>query len=425
MSVTSHSSEREAVRHTRVSGCGWPYSVAGRVGARARDYADPVGDARSLFSAEQIERARAYHRPLYLAWPVGLAVDLGILTAIAFSRVGDALFDSVAGLPWWAQTLTFSVLVIGITTLATLPLSLWSGFVHERAWGFSTQSARGWAADRAKGLCVGLVLGSAALLGLVAVARALPRWWPLVAGAAAAALVVLLGFVAPVIVEPLFNRFTPLQDQELVESLRRLADDAGVPIEQVLVADASRRTTKQNAYVSGFGRTRRLVLYDTLVAAGDPRQLSLVLAHELGHRRAGHLVKGTALGVAGAVTFVLALWLLLRRPSLLGALGVDGAGDPQVVAFVLLLGTCLHVVGAPLGAAVSRRWERQADRISLELTADPEIFEQMHRKLAHANLADLDPPRPVYLALFSHPTPTERIGAARTFTARRTGPAGS
>ncbi len=394
-------------------------------GVEAADYAGRVEDARSLFSSQQIERARAYHRPLYLAWPAGLAVDLGILAAIAFSRFGDALFNPLAGLPWWAQTLAFSVIVIGITTLATLPLSLWAGFLRERTWGFSTQSAGGWAADWAKGLGVGLVLGSAALLGLVALARWLPRWWPLAAAAAAATLIVLLSFVGPLILEPIFNRFAPLQDEELAKSLRRLASDAGVPIEHVLVADASRRTTKQNAYVSGLGRTRRLVLYDTLLRDGAPGELRLVLAHELGHRRAGHLVKGTALAVAGAAVFVLLLWAFLQRPELLDALDVDGPGDPRIVPFVLLLGTVLRVAGAPLVASVSRRWEREADRISLELTADPEAFEQMMRKLARANLADLDPPQLAYLGLFSHPTPPERIAAARTHPTRPTGPARS
>ena len=379
-------------------------------------------DPRTLFSVEEIERARAYHRPLYLTWLVRLAIELGILAAISFSGVGDVLFDPFAGLAWWFGTLAFAAVLIAITTLATLPLSYWAGFLRERAWGFSTQSVRGFLTDRAKGLVVGLLLGGASLLALVALARALPRWWPLAASGAVAGLVVLLSVITPLLLEPLFNRFTPLRDEELAESLRRLATDAGVPIEQVLVADASRRTRKQNAYVSGLGRTRRLVLYDTLLTDGDLRELRFVLAHELGHRRAGHLVKGTVLAAAGAIALVLLLWALLRWPSLLGALAVDGPGDPRAIPFLLLLATCLPVASAPLGAAISRRWEREADRLSLELTADPKIFEQTQRKLARANLADLDPPRLAYLALFSHPTPAARITAARAFSLMRSVP---
>jgi len=379
----------------------------------ARGYAGRVGDPKPPFSDEEIERAHEYHRPLYLAWPAGVALDVALLAALAFSGLGNALFDPLAGLPWWAQTLVLSTIAIGLATLLTLPLSLWAGYLRERAWGFSTQSAGGWVADRAKGLSVGLVLGGVSLLGLVALARWLPRWWPAAAGAAAATLIVLLSFVGPLILEPIFNRFAPLQDEDLARSLHRLAADAGIPVEHVLVADASRRTTKQNAYVSGFGRTRRLVLYDTLLEEGRPRELRLVLAHELGHRRAGHLVKGTVLAATGGVGFVLLLWALLQSSALLSALGVDGAGDPGVVPFVLLLGTAGQVAAAPPGAALSRRFEREADRISLELTDDPMAFEQMMRKLALANLADLDPPRLAYVALFSHPTPPERIMAAR------------
>jgi STE24 endopeptidase len=372
-----------------------------------------VVNARSLFGAEEIDRASAYHRPLYLAWALGVGIDLAALALISFTSLGAALLDPLEGLPWWAQTLLYAAIAIGIATLLTLPLSLWAGYLRERAWGFSTQSAAGWAADRAKGLCLGVVLGGVALVGLVGLARALPRAWPVAAAAAAAALVVALSFVAPLVLEPLFNRFAPLQDEELAGSLRGLAADAGVPVQQVLVADASRRTTKQNAYVSGLGRTRRVVLYDTLLDEGDLQELRIVLAHELGHRRAGHLAKGTALGVAGAAAFVFLLWALLQWSALLSALGVDGAGDPAVVPFVLLLGGILQIAAAPPGATLSRRWEREADRIALQLTSDPAAFERTMRKLAHANLADLDPPRIVYVTLFSHPTPAERIAAAR------------
>ena len=372
-------------------------------------------ESQPPFTADEVERARVYHRPLYLVWPIRLAIDLAALAALAFTGLGDALLDPLDGLPWWAEAPAVTAVAVALTTLLLLPLGLWTGFLRERRFGFSTQSAAGWIVDRLKGLAVGIVLGGVTMTGLVGLARAFPRWWPLAAASAGAALVVLLGFVAPVVLEPLFNRFVPLRDEELARSLRQLAADAGLPVEHVLVADASRRTTKQNAYVSGFGRTRRLVLFDTLLARTEPRQVRVILAHELGHRRARHIVKGVALGVAGAALFVLVLWALLQWAALLDALDVAGPGDPRIAPFVLLLGSLLQFAGAPPGAAVSRRWERQADRISLDLTHDPQAFEAMMRSLALANLADLDPPRLVYLGLLSHPTPPERIMAARAY----------
>jgi STE24 endopeptidase len=375
-------------------------------------------DAVALFGREQVERAHRYHRPLYAAAVAGIALDLSLLALVVFSPLGDALFAPFAEWVWPVQVAGFTAVVAAAATAVTLPLSVWAGFVRERRWGFSTQRASGFAADRAKAFAVGLVLSSVAFLGLVGSARLLPRAWPVVAALAGAALVLALGVLAPLLVEPLFNRFRPLEDEALAAGLRVLAESAGVPIEGVLVADASRRTRKANAYVSGLGPSRRLVLYDTLLERGGAPEVRLVLAHELGHHRARHLVKGALLGTAGAAAFVLALWALLRSPGLRDAIGApDGAADPRVVPFVLLLAAALRLPGAPLGAALSRRWEREADRFSLDLTGDLDAFEATHRLLATANLADLDPPRPVYLAFFGHPTPVERIAAARAQSA--------
>jgi STE24 endopeptidase len=245
------------------------------------------------------------------------------------------------------------------------------------------------------------VLAALAVLGIVALAHAFPSWWPTIAAPAAALLVLLVGFVAPVVLEPLFNRFRPLADEELADELRALADRAGVPVRDVLVADASRRTTKVNAYVSGLGSTRRVVLFDTLVSRAEPRELKLVLAHELGHRRAGHVAKATLLGMVGAAFATLAIWALVQDPQ-----------DPTVAPLVLLIASMLELAALPLQTAISRRWEREADRFSLALTSDREAFVSVHRDLATANLSDLDPPRWLYRLLFTHPTAPERIAAA-------------
>src|SRR5262249_36951003 len=156
----------------------------------------------------------------------------------------------------------------------------------------------------------------------------------------------------------------------------------------------------------GLGSTRRVVLFDTLADEAPPAEVRLVVAHELGHRRARHVAKGTALGIVGAAAFVLVLWAG-------DAAGWRGVAGPRVDSFVLLLAACLETLVAPLGSALSRRWERQADDFSLALTGDPSAFESTHRRLALSNLADLTPPRLVYLAWFTHPTEPERILRAR------------
>ncbi len=371
-------------------------------------------DAIGLFGEEQVARAWRYHRALYAAAAARLALGLLVLALLVFGPVGAWLFEPLGRWPWWAQVVGFTALIDAVMTALSLPISFWTGFVRERSWGFSTQDLPGFATDRAKAFALGLVLSGAAFLGLVWSARVLPRVWPLAAAAVGATLVLALGFLAPLVIEPLFNRFVPLEDRELAAELRALADRAQLPIEEVLVADASRRSRKANAYVSGLGRTRRLVLYDTLLTRASTAEVGLVLAHELGHRRARHLMKGALLGMVGLASFVLVLWALLRWPDLRGAIGVPGgAGDPRIVPFILLLTTALQIPATPLAAALSRRWERQADRFSLELTHDLAAFEGTQRSLATTNLSDLDPPRSIYLAFFSHPTAVERIEAAR------------
>ena len=251
------------------------------------------------------------------------------------------------------------------------------------------------------------------LFGLVVLIREVGGWWPAVAAPVASVLVIALTFVGPLLMEPLFNRFEPLADNQLAGELRALSARAGVPVSSVLVADASRRTRRQNAYVSGLGATRRVVLYDTLLAESPPDNVRLVTAHELAHRRERHVAIGSTLGAASAAAFVLLLWALLSSESVLAAIGADGAADPRIGAFVLLVARATGLITLPLGSALSRRWERDADRISIELTRDPEAYESVHRELATSNLSDLEPPAFFYRFTFSHPTAPERVLMAR------------
>jgi STE24 endopeptidase len=367
--------------------------------------------ARRFFSAGEIERARSYNRPLYAYSAVRGAVGFVFIVAVAFSTVEDWLVAPVERLPRWAFALSFAALVVLFGAMLRLPFGLWR-HRYERRWGFSTQSVHGWLGDWIKGLGVSIVLTSLAFLGLVETAAWIPESWPLVVAPAAAGLVVILSFIAPVVLEPVFNRFQPLEDPVLADELLGLSSRAGVPVRSVLVSDASRRTTKHNAYVSGLGSTRRVVVFDTLLRDGTPRDVRLVVAHELGHRSGRHVAIGTGLAAAAAVLGVAVLWLALRSPVALEAIGAAGAADPRVVPFVVFLSAVGGLVTLPMASAVSRRWERDADRTSVALTGDREGFADMMRRLALANLSDLAPPRAAYLLLFSHPTPADRIAAA-------------
>jgi STE24 endopeptidase len=375
------------------------------------------GELTEFFSAEQVERARRYHRPVYLVHVLGIALNLVVLGLLSFSAVGDALFGLVDDWPWWVSAPVFTGLVVVVNSLVHTPLAFWRGYVHEHRWGFSTQIARGWAVDRLKGLGIGAVLTALSLTALIACVHLFPSWWPLIASVGAAPFVLVVGFIAPVLLEPVFNRFEPLSDGQLATELRELAVRAGVPVRDVLVADASRRTRKHNAYVSGLGKTRRVVLWDTLLARGEAGEIRLVVAHELGHRRYKHVARWTVISIASVAAFVVLLWLLFQWDALLDALDATGPGDPRVLPFVLLLGSVLSLVVRPFGLAVSRRWERDSDRFSLDLTGDVTSYERTHHLLALENLSDLAPPKAAYLFFASHPTAPERLAAGRAWAA--------
>jgi STE24 endopeptidase len=361
------------------------------------------------FSHQEEVRGARYHRPLYLALLADAALGACALAALRWAEPGRELWGAVATPGWAGSAAAWAGLVPTVSCLVRAPLSCWRGWWRERRWGFSTQALRGWLADQAKELAVSAVLLAGAWTGAVGLARTLPGWWALPAAAGAALAVLLVSFVAPVLLEPLFNRFRPLPDEALASELRALAERAGVPIRDVLVADASRRTTKLNAYVSGIGSTRRVVVFDTLLEAADAGALRSVVAHELGHRRERDVVKLTVAAMAGAVAAVALVWALLGTR----------VASPRELPVALLLLAALQLAAMPFGAAWSRRLERRADWWSLELTHDLAGFERAHVDLARRNLADLAPPRLAYLFLFTHPTPPERLAAARAWAATR------
>src|SRR5439155_5548655 len=220
----------------------------------------------------------------------------------------------------------------------------WSG-CRSRAGAAGSTSVAG--ASRRRRCAAGCGTGSrdscsAALTGggvvlLLGALRAWPGWWPAVAAPGAAAFALVLSLLAPLLFERLFNRFWPLPDAELAASLRKLSEQAGVPVRTLLVVDASRRTRKHNAYVSGLGPTRRLVLFDTLLADAPRAALEGVVAHELGHRRYRHVAAGTVLAMLGAAAAMLVLWGALSWQGLLSAVGAAGPGDPRIVPLVLLV----------------------------------------------------------------------------------------
>jgi len=375
--------------------------------------------------AEGGNLARRYHDPRYRAILADVALGLAVPAVLALTPPGQAVLGVVDPLPEALGAFLLGLLIVLLSALVRLPLTVWLGLLHERAFGFSRQSSRDFALDRLKAVAIGSMLTGAALAGLVLCAQAFPSAWPLVAAGAGALVVLLLSFVAPVVLEPVFNKFRPLEDSSLRDAVLKLADDAGVPVREVLVADASRRTTKLNAYVSGLGATRRVVLFDTLLEQASTPEILTVVAHELGHRRYRHVAAGTAVAMGGVAAIVLALWALLSSGAVLDAIDATGPGDARAAAFAVLVASLLGLVAAPFHAALSRRWELACDRFAVQLTGDLGAFESAFGRLSEANLPDPTPPWLAYVWLFSHPTVPERLEAARASHLRRMSGRGS
>ena len=365
--------------------------------------------ADQVFSVAQIERAERYSSLVRrLAW-AGYAVSLLVAVALGFSTLGARL---VQRLPRRGRVPAGVLALLLVGRLVTLPFDLLVRRQNLR-YGLTRQSVDGWAVDNLKGLLVAWVATTLALVVLVWLARRTPRWWFAWFGAAAVAMTVALSFLYPVVVEPIFNTFTPMADGPLKRSILQLADREGVPVDDVLVADASRRTTTLNAYVSGFGHTRRVVVYDNLLADLTPAQVRMVVAHELGHAKHHDVFVGTALGSVGALVAVAALALLLDLPGLRRRAGVDGPGDPRVIAVALALAALGAFAASPVQSTASRAVEARADRESLLATNDEATFVSMQRELSLHSASDPTPPAWSQFWFGSHPTVLQRVGIAK------------
>jgi STE24 endopeptidase len=378
-------------------------------------------DALRQMPAEAVARGRAFHAALRPASYSSMAIGLVLAFGLGLTPLGARLIALVGrpfGGHWLAEAIIGGAVIVLVGELLALPLGAWQETVLRR-YGLSTQTWRSWTVDLLKGYAIGVVLGVIAVVGFYGLARLAPRTWWIWTALGAAALVVALSFVFPVLVEPVFNTFTPMPAGQLREDLMTMAARDGVPVKDVLVADASRRTTALNAYVSGLGPTRRIVVYDTLLNTAPPREVKSVVAHELGHAKRHDVLTGTLLGALGSAAAICAVYLLGSWRGLLRLSGVDTIGTPRSIALLLALAAAAGLVFGPVQNLVSRRLEARADGHELALTDDPQTAEQMTQRLALTNLADVDPNWLEYLMFATHPSTVERMAAARAYARGR------
>jgi len=318
----------------------------------------------------------------------------------------------------WLQVLLYIMAFGGIYFLISLPLSYYMGFVLPHQYGQSNQTLRGWINDQLKGIALGAVLGGLIVEVIYAVLHAFPDTWWVWASILMLLFNVVMANLAPVLLFPLFNKFSPLPDEhsELVARLQRLSERAGTRVNGVFRFDMSQRTKSANAALTGTGSTRRIILGDTLLDSFSVDEIETVLAHELGH----HVNKDIPLSIAvETVMTVGGLFLAsLALKWCAEVFGFQGPGDVAAFPVLLLVMGVYGLLTTPMTNAFSRWRESMADRYALETTQNGLAFASAMTRIANQNLAEIDPEPWVEFLLHSHPSLAKRIEMARSYINR-------
>jgi STE24 endopeptidase len=362
------------------------------------------------FTQAQIDRGRSFSDGQLWLFVAVLGVQAAVLVTVALGRPAAVRrgLDRLGARPVLGAAATGAGLTIALG-LAALPFGI---AAHQRAvdYGISTQGLGSWLSDAGRSAAISAVLAAAGGALLMALVRRFGRRWWLPGTVAVAAIAVVFIWLAPVVLAPLFNRFTALPpDSPARAQVLELARRAGVDVGQVYRMDASRRVRSLNAYVDGIGSTRRVVLYDNLLRRANRPELRSVVAHELGHVKHDDVPRGLAF-----LVLVTPLGLLFAGElggAVIRRTGVDPRGPAALPAYLLGIAVAALVLGVP-GDQLSRQVEASADTFALRLTHDPRALIELQRRLAVSAVADPSPPALVTALIGTHPSTIDRIGAA-------------
>jgi Zn-dependent protease with chaperone function len=377
---------------------------------RPRDVIEPVhADEGAFFTQGEIERARDFRSGQRLIFVGSLAAEGVLLVLLATGRPAPVRrgLERLGGRPVLGGAAAAAGLSVAVA-IVTLPFSV---AAHERSVdvGLSTQGIGDWAVDWLKAAGIGALLaGAVGTAALALIRRYGGRWW-IPGSVAVVAAAAIFTWLAPVILDPVFNKFEKLEPGKARNDVLELGKRAGIDIGEVYRVDASRQSTAINAYVNGLGPTKRVVLYDTLLNDLDRSERRSVIAHELGHVH-GHDIQRALLFLA-----IVTPLSLITAFGIAGAIARRGGGEPGRPSFLPAFAIGIAVVSFVIGIAgnqLSRRVEARADTFALQLTDDPKGLIELQEELARRNVSDPDPPDVVSFLLGTHPTAMQRIGEA-------------
>ncbi len=378
----------------------------------------PAGAAQAASSAPvpvpaPSEKAMRHYRSGNVLWAIGTVWGLLVPLLLLFTGISARLRDVARGIGrnWFLTVAIYGILFTIVGAVLSLPLDYYQDFVRPHAYGLSDQTAAKWWSDQAKGLAVGCV-GVALFLWIpYLLLRKSPRRWWLYSGLTAFPLLLLLLFITPVWIEPLFNKFGPMKDKALESQILGLADRAGIEGSRVYEVDKSVDTKTVNAYVTGFGGSKRIVLWDTTLAKLSPPEVLFVMGHEMGHYVLGHtwqlILLGTVLALFGAWVIHLTAGELIDRYR--ERFGFSELADVASLPLMALLLGVFSLVLSPAVLAFGRHVEHEADRFGLEITRDNHDCATAFVKLQQENLSNPRPGLLYKLWRADHPPLGERI----------------
>ena len=369
------------------------------------------------------DKATRYHRLRRRVSLLRTGAGAALLVLFIVSGASAGARDFTANLAGGSVLLTvpmYVALMFLAAELVELPLSYYLGVTLERRYGLSTQTLRSWWADHLKAAAIGLAftVGGAAIVTVII--RSSPEWWWLIAAAGFSAVIVVLAQLAPVLLLPLFYTLTPLDRPALRDRLLTLAERAGTRVLGVFELRLGDKTRKSNAALTGIGRTRRILLSDTLLAELSDDEIEVILAHELSHHVHHDIWRGIALEIA-----LMTLGFYLADQALaatVGRFGIASKGDPAALPILALAAGAVSFALMPLANAVSRAHERRADRYALEMTNNAPAFMSAMKRLGAQNLAEERPSRLVQVLFYTHPPIAARIDAAQAWARRKRAP---